>query len=207
MRSRSAFFTSLSGMTAGASLLRVMAKDDALPSVFAKISPKTRVATVATGFVAVLTLALIFIVLPIGMTTGAKISNYGALSTYFMLNIAVIWGLGIKAKILEHGKFWRTIIFPLIGAIVTGVIFCSLGGEVLIVGTVWLVLGIIFYYVWTKALHHTPDLLSDSRAKGETKAQRIARNAQADAHAKQVAQNVLDQQTAADSMSNESSKA
>lgn len=85
-------FTSLSGMTAGASLLRVMAKDDALPSVFAKISPKTRVATVATGFVAVLTLALIFIVLPIGMTTGAKISNYGALSTYFMLNIAVIWG-------------------------------------------------------------------------------------------------------------------
>ena len=95
----------------------------------------------------------------------------------------------------------------LIGAIVTGVIFCSLGGEVLIVGTVWLVLGIIFYYVWTKALHHTPDLLSDSRAKGETKAQRIARNAQADAHAKQVAQNVLDQQTAADSMSNESSKA
>lgn len=200
-------FTSLSGMTAGASLLRVMAKDDALPSVFAKISPKTRVATVATGFVAVLTLALIFIVLPIGMTTGAKISNYGALSTYFMLNIAVIWGLGIRAKILEHGKFWRTIIFPLIGAIVTGVIFCSLGGEVLIVGTVWLVLGIIFYYVWTKALHHKPDLLSDSRAKGETKAQRIARNAQADAHAKQVAQNVLDQQTAADSMSNESSKA
>lgn len=77
----------------------------------------------------------------------------------------------------------------------------------LIVGTVWLVLGIIFYYVWTKALHHKPDLLSDSRAKGETKAQRIARNAQADAHAKQVAQNVLDQQTAADSISNESSKA
>ena len=123
-----------------------------------------------------------------------------------MLNIAVIWGLGIKAKILEHGKFWRTIIFPLIGAIVTGVIFCSLGGEVLIVGTVWLVLGIIFYYVWTKALHHTPDLLSDSRAKGETKAQRIARNAQADAHAKQVARTCSTSRLPRTPLSNESSE-
>lgn len=167
-------FTALSGMTAGSSLLRVMANDDALPLVFGRISSKTRVATVATGFVIILTLVLIFVLLPVGMTTGAKISNYGALSTYFMLNIAVIWGLGIKGKLRSHGRFWRTIIFPLIGAAVTGTIFCSLGTPVLIIGTVWLVLGIVFYYVWTKALHHAPDLLSEARAKGETKQQRIA---------------------------------
>lgn len=168
-------FTSLSGMTAGASLLRVMAKDDALPKVFSKLDDKTRVATIATTVVIVLTLILIFVFNSLGMTVAAKISNYGALSTYFMLNISVIWGLGIKARLLGHGRFWRTIVFPVIGALVTGVIFCSLGAQVLIIGTVWLVLGIVFYYVWTKALHHQPDLLSDARAKGETKVQRVAK--------------------------------
>lgn len=154
-------FTSLSGLTAISRLLYVMARDGALPKPLARIGKKNSVPIISTLFCAIVSLVLLFVILPLGMDTGAKISNYGALSTYFMLNITVLWGLGIKQKMLGHGQFWRTIVFPIIGAIVTFVIFVSLGATVWIIGTSWLVIGIIFYLVWTKKLHHTVNLLQD----------------------------------------------
>ncbi|NEG70629.1 APC family permease [Bifidobacterium sp. BRDM6] len=154
-------FTSLSGMTAVSRLLYVMGRDNAFPKQFQKVDRKTGVPIFATLFVAIVTLVLVFVVLwTIGMDQGAKVSNYGALSTYFMLNICVLWGLGIHGKIVDHGKWVRTILFPAIGAVVTFVIFVSLGVEVWIVGTTWLVLGIAYYLWWTKAKKHKIDLLS-----------------------------------------------
>ena len=44
------------------------------------------------------------------------------------------------------------------GAIVTFVIFVSLGLDVWIVGVIWTLLGIVYYLVWTKGMHHTMDL-------------------------------------------------
>lgn len=157
-------FTSLSGMTAISRLIYVMARDGALPKPLAKVNGKTGVPVTATLFVAAVSLVLLFAILPIGMDTGAKISNYGALSTYCILNICVLWGLGIKAKDVAHGRFWRTIVFPIIGAIVTFGIFMSLGAEVLIIGTVWLALGIAYYLVWTRGMHHTVNLLQDIKS-------------------------------------------
>lgn len=151
-------FTSLSAMTSISRLMRAMAQDDALPHVFGRVSAKTSVPTVATLFTAVVTLILVFAIIPLGMDTGAKISNFGALSTYFMLNLVVIWGLGIRRGMAKGKGFWRTIVCPVIGAIVTFVIFISLGGTTWIIGASWTVLGIIFYLVWTKLLHHHVDL-------------------------------------------------
>ncbi len=40
----------------------------------------------------------------------------------------------------------------------TFVIFVSLGLDVWIVGVIWTLLGIVYYLVWTKGMHHTMDL-------------------------------------------------
>ncbi|MEE1295310.1 MAG: APC family permease [Bifidobacterium sp.] len=151
-------FTALSGMTAISSLMFTMAQDGGLPKFLAKVNKKRGVPTGATLFTAIVNLVLIFVFVFVGQNTAAKFSNFGALSTYFILNLVVIWGLGIKEKQYKGKGFWRTILCPLIGAVVTFYIFVSLGLEVWIVGVIWTVLGIIYYFVWTKSLHHTMDL-------------------------------------------------
>lgn len=151
-------FTSLSSMTAVSRLLYTIAQDDGFPKFFGSLNKKTNVPTGATIFTAVATLVLVFVIIPVGMDNGAKFSNFGALSTYFMLNLVVIWGLGIKSKMYKGKGIWRSIVCPLIGAIVTFYIFISLGGLVWAVGGTWAVLGIIYYFVWTKGLHHKVDL-------------------------------------------------
>lgn len=155
-------FTSLSGMTAISRILYVMARDGALPAPLTKVDKKTGVPNVATLFVAAVTLVLLFVIIPIGMDTGAKISNYGALSTYCILNICVLWGVGMKEKGHAFGAFWRHLVFPVIGAVVTFIIFVSLGAKVLIIGTVWLVIGIVYYLVWTKKCGHKINLLASA---------------------------------------------
>lgn len=151
-------FTSLSGMTAISRLMYTMAQGGGLPKPLASLNKKTNVPTGATIFTAIVTLVCIFVVMWVGMDTGAKFSNFGALSTYFMLNVVVIWGLGIKQKGFKGKSFWRTILCPLIGAVVTFYIFISLGGLVWIVGASWTVLGIIWYLVYIKAQHRTLNL-------------------------------------------------
>lgn len=151
-------FTSLSGMTAISSLMYTMAVDGGLPKFLAKFDKKTNVPVGATLFTAVVNLVLIFVFILLGQNTAAKVSNFGALSTYCMLNIVVIWGLGIKARGYHGRSFWRTILCPLIGAIVTFVIFISLGWTVWIIGLIWTALGIAYYLVWTKGMHRTMDL-------------------------------------------------
>ena len=151
-------FTSLSGMTAISSLMYTMAQDGGLPKLLGTLNKKTNVPTGATLFTAVVNLVLIFVFIFVGQNTAAKVSNFGALSTYFMLNVVVIWGLGIKGRQYKGRTFWRSILCPLIGAIVTFVIFVSLGLDVWIVGVIWTLLGIVYYLVWTKGMHHTMDL-------------------------------------------------
>ncbi|EFA23046.1 APC family permease [Bifidobacterium gallicum] len=153
-------FTSLSGLTAISRLLFTMACDGALPARLKKVSKKTSVPIAATVFCVLVSLVLLFAILPLGMDTGAKISNFGALGSYCMLNLAVLWGLGIKGRGTLTGakKIWFNYVFPIIGAIITLIIFISLGALVWIIGVIWLVIGIAFYFVWTKKLHHSVDL-------------------------------------------------
>ena len=145
-------------MTAISSLMYTMAVDGGLPKFLAKYDKKTNVPVGATLFTAAVNLVLIFVFILLGQNTAAKVSNFGALSTYCMLNIVVIWGLGIKARGYRGRSFWRTILCPLIGAVVTFVIFISLGWTVWIVGLIWTALGIVYYLVWTKGMHRTMDL-------------------------------------------------
>ncbi|KFI65242.1 APC family permease [Bifidobacterium cuniculi] len=152
-------FTSLSGMTAISSLMNTMAQGDALPKFLARTGKKNGVPVGATLFTAGVSLVLIFVFdFLVGQNEAAKLSNFGALSTYFMLNLVVIWGLGIKGRQYTGRTFWRSVLCPLIGAAVTFYIFVSLGVKVWIVGVIWTVLGIVYYLVWSKGLHHTVDL-------------------------------------------------
>ncbi len=146
-------FTGLVGMVSVSRILYVMGKSGSLPSALSKINEKRQVPIVATTFVAILSLVLLPFFLTIGMEDLAKVVNFGALSTYILLNICVIVWFWIKKK--DHSNPWRMLIFPLLGTIITLAVFLSLDTTAKIIGVAWIAVGIIYYLIMTKVLHRT----------------------------------------------------
>ncbi|MCI8468560.1 MAG: APC family permease [Eggerthellaceae bacterium] len=145
-------FTGLVNEVSVSRLLYVMGRKGSLPRPLGKMDEKTGVPVVATLFVSALSLAMLPVLLQLGMDEVAKVSNFGALSTYLILNITVIWYYWVRQK--DHSNAWRLLICPIIGAVVVGAILCSLGWVAQLVGVAWIGVGVAYYLVSTKLLHH-----------------------------------------------------
>ena len=149
-------FTSLAGTVSIARVISVMSHSGALPTILGKVNPKTNVPTSATIFVNVLSLAMLFLLIQFGMTEVAKLSNFGALATYCLLNIAVLWYCFFKKK--EKLSLVRSLVLPLCGALVTGAIFFSIDFRVALLGWIWIVAGIVYYLIATRVFKKKIDL-------------------------------------------------
>lgn len=144
-------FSGLGCQTAIARVMYVMGTTGALPKFFNQIDEKRDVPVHATLFVSALSLAVLFILLGIGVDTSAKISNFGALSTYFLLNVCVIWYYVFRLK--QKGMVWRHLIAPAIGAILILAIMFSLSTVAQVVGLIWIAIGVAYYEFGTRVLH------------------------------------------------------
>lgn len=90
-------------------------------------------------------------VLPhIGMDGLAKVVNFGALASYLILNVCVVWHFWVKGK--DHTNPLRLLICPIIGAIIVGAIFVSLDPTSHTIGVIWIIIGIVYYLVTTRLL-------------------------------------------------------
>lgn len=149
-------FTGLVNVVSVSRIIFSMGRSNALPKIFAKFDKKTNTPYIAVIFVCTLSLVLLPIMIALGLDKVATISNFGALSTYLLLNICVIWYFWVKLK--EHKRIGRTLICPGIGAIMTAYILASSGTIPITVGLIWTGLGIIYYLVATRILHRNIDL-------------------------------------------------
>ncbi|WP_251158356.1 APC family permease [Caniella muris] len=148
-------FTGLTATTSISRVLYVMSRSGALPKELGIMDKKTGVPQVATLFVCALSLVMLLFLIPLGMTQVAKLSNFGALSTYCLLNICVIWyAFGRKQVKLP---FWRSAVLPVLGALVTGAILFSIDPQILFMGWGWVLLGVIYYLVQTRVFKHEID--------------------------------------------------
>ncbi len=149
-------FTALAGQTSASRILYAMGNSGSLPKALAKVDNKTHVPVVATLFVSGLSAVMLFFLLQLSMDDVAKVTNFGALASYCLLNICVIWYYWIKQK--DHSNPLRLLICPAIGAVITLVIFLSLDSVAHIVGCVWVAIGIAYYLVVTKVLHKSVEM-------------------------------------------------
>ncbi|MBD5560105.1 MAG: APC family permease [Clostridia bacterium] len=149
-------FTALVGQTSVSLILFSMAKGGSLPKKLGTLKKGTNLPLTATIFVMVLSLVLIFVMLPMGMDSVAKVSNFGALATYGILNVCVIVYCWFQKK--ERRHIFRHLVFPLLGAAICFVILFSLSDVALLVGAVWLGAGIVYYLVLKYGLHRTISL-------------------------------------------------
>lgn len=149
-------FTALAGQTSASRILYAMGSSGSLPKVLAKVDGKTHVPVVATLFVSGLSAVMLFFLLQLSMDDIAKVTNFGALASYCLLNVCVIWYYWVKQK--DHSNPLRLLVCPAIGAVITLVIFISLDSVAHIVGFAWVAIGIVYYLVVTKVLHKNVEM-------------------------------------------------
>lgn len=152
-------FTGLVGMVSVSRILCVMGKSGSLPAQLATIDEKTGVPIVATRFVGILSAVMLPFLLMIGMDGLATVVNFGALSTYCLLNICVIAWYWVRQK--DRSNPIRYLVCPALGFVITLAVFVSLGMVSHVIGVAWIVIGIVYYLVMTKRFHRSIDMGDD----------------------------------------------
>jgi amino acid transporter len=123
-------------------LLFAMARDRQLPAFLRKISEKHNVPVAATLLVAAISLGfgIYLTLLPDGLTVISSLVNFGALTAFAILNVAVIWYYIGK----QHSRRWFVhLICPLLGLVVLVFVLINARSSAQIVGLVWLAIGVV----------------------------------------------------------------
>lgn len=143
-------FNGLVSTTAIARVISVMSNSGALPKFLSKTNKKN-VPILATICVNVLSFGLLFVLIRFfKMSEVVKLSNFGALATYCILNICVFWYCFIRKK--KKLNFVRAALFPALGAFITGWIFFSIDPKIALIGWIWVLIGLIYYVIKTRIM-------------------------------------------------------
>ncbi|MBC9954287.1 APC family permease [Leucobacter sp. cx-42] len=140
--------TFASGLASHASVSRmllVMGRNNVLPKkVFGYINPKTSTPTfniILTGLVCMLAIAFTLEMI-------AAFINFGALIAFSFVNISVIAWFAIRQKRYKTpGDFFKFVLMPGIGMLLTGILWANLHVDALIGGLAWAAIGFI-YLLW-----------------------------------------------------------
>ena len=154
-------FTAIAQQNSIAFVMFTMANGGCLPKFMAKMNKRTNSPLNAVIFIIALSvvLTLLFHFSGIDMNTVVKISNFGALSTYVMLNVSVIVFCWFQLKQRKGAKsVFMHLVFPALGALVCFAILMSVGTVALVTGVVFILIGIAYYLVLTRVLHRQINL-------------------------------------------------
>ena len=152
---------------AGARLLYGMGRDNMLPrAIFGQINKRYQ-----TPHWNIIIIVVLEYIMGIALTVDkiTNLINYGALGGFMWLNLAVIWLYYVKKKgnspeklgetanwVPTGAYFLRYFLAPLLGFISLAWVFSSMDRTALTVGTIFLVVGIIFEAVLTKGWRELP---------------------------------------------------
>lgn len=149
-------FTALAGQTSASRILYAMGRSGSLPGFLAKVDSKNNTPVAAVLCVSGLSAAMLLPLLRLSMDDVARVTNFGALASYALLNVCVIWYCWVRQK--DHAHPVRLLVCPAIGAAVTLAVFLSLDPVAHIVGCAWVVVGIAYYLVVTRVLHKNVEM-------------------------------------------------
>jgi amino acid transporter len=147
----------LNSQLAASRILYSMGRDKLIPGLFGKVHPKYKTPYVASIVFGIITFAIANL---IGIEALAKLVNYGAMTSYMMLNFAVFWFFFIKRKQRGSKDFFNYLLFPAIGFLVIGYVWYGFDPVTKVVGTLWGILGIIYGAIKSKGYREVPEALS-----------------------------------------------
>ncbi len=147
----------MNAQLASSRLLYSMGRDGVIPRIFGKVHPKYKTPYVASIFLGLVTLCL---ALPLmdRMNDLAEFVNFGALSSFVLLNIAVIVFFFVREKKRNTVGDWvKYLICPLIGICILVYVFTGFQTPTYIVGIVWAIIGLIIAAVKSKGFKEVPE--------------------------------------------------
>lgn len=143
--------TLASGLASHASVSRmllVMGRNNVLPQkFFGYVNPRTHTPT----FNIVLTGAISLLAIAFTLEMIAAYINYGALIAFTFVNLSVIaWFAIRKGRRRTPKDIFNYIVMPVIGTLLTGLLWVNLDGHALLGGLIWTGLGFVYLLVITR---------------------------------------------------------
>ncbi|MDD3169728.1 MAG: APC family permease, partial [Eubacteriales bacterium] len=135
-------------------ILYAMGRDGLLPKkFFGAVHPKYQ-----TPYLNVILIAILAFIGSVFLQIAliASMINYGALFGFMFVNLSVIVHYFVRLKIRGFKGAIKYLIMPLLGFSVCFWLFINLGGTALMVGTCWILVGLIYLAVKTKGFKSLP---------------------------------------------------
>lgn len=130
----------LVAQTAISRILYSMARDRKLPHILARIHPKYKTPYISTLLVAIVSL-IVTTIFSSQIGKLASVVNFGALSSFLILHLAVMNYYLRKQKSKHYFKYF---VMPLIGLLIIGFVWWNLDPLAKTLGFTWLVIGIVY---------------------------------------------------------------
>jgi len=144
----------LNAQAACSRVLFSMSRDALLPKCLSKIHPKYQTPYAGVTFVGALSMicALIFTVDQL-----ARLVNFGAITSFIMLNFAVFWFFFVKEKQRDGRGFIKYLLFPFMGALILFYVFTGFDWLTQVVGFCWLAIGLVVGFIKSKGYKEVPE--------------------------------------------------
>ena len=138
----------LAAQAAVSRILYAMARDGKLPAVLARVHPRYQTPYVSTLVVAGISV-VIGLIFARRVDDLTRVVNFGALSGFLLLHVAVISHFVIRGG---SRAWFRHLASPLAGFAVIGYVLYEMDSAAKIMGTVWIGAGILYLAVLTRVL-------------------------------------------------------
>jgi amino acid transporter len=147
-------------MVSQASVSRIfysLSRDKMLPRIFGIIHPKYKTPWVATLFSAGATTALS---LAVYVEVIITLVNFGALSSFILLNFTVFWYFFVRKNIRGVAGVLNYILLPFIGVLIIGWVWSGLDSTTKLVGLIWLAIGLVYGAIKSKGYKKVPEVFT-----------------------------------------------
>ena len=138
----------LAAQAAVSRILYAMARDGKLPAALARVHPRYQTPYVSTLVVAGISV-VIGLIFARRVDDLTRVVNFGALSGFLLLHVAVISHFVIRGG---SRAWFPHLVSPLAGVAVIGYVLYEMDGAAKIMGTVWIGAGILYLAVLTRVL-------------------------------------------------------
>ena len=144
----------LNAQAACSRVLYSMGRDKLLPTVLSRIHPKFKTPHIALILIGALSMicAMLFTVPEL-----SRLVNFGAITSFIMLNISVIWFFFVKERRRGGSDIFKFLLFPVCGIFILCYVWTGFDWPTQVVGAVWLVIGLVIGFVKSKGYKEVPE--------------------------------------------------